>query len=280
MPKSDPNKNEREKSHFAGEGVYVISFLERDSSFFGRLIIRIVLKFWDRHLRFIKPEWIKGKKVLEASCGNPRNVLYFKSMGAELSAGCDISESVMRRGLSSERAYALDRRMPCVRPPVFVADCENLPVADGSLDAILIFQAAHHLDIDRFISEARRALVPGGVLFISDPNGAHPLRRLADSVGRASRVMSDDERALAPALLVEKLRLSGFDIVESRAINLFSELFFLFTTLVEQKSAPAADILRLLFLPPLSAVDALLEISLFKALPSLSWRHIIAARKE
>jgi SAM-dependent methyltransferase len=228
----------------------------------------------------VRPEWIIGKRVLEAGCGNPRNVIYFNAMGAELAAGCDISEAVIRRGLASEWAYALDRRVPNARPVVFVADCENLPVSDGSLDTILIFQAAHHLDIDRFIAEARRALVPGGVLFISDPNGAHPLRRLADSVGRASRVMSDDESSLAPAMLAEKLRLSGFDIVESRAVNLFSELFFLFTTLVEKRSVISADVLRLLFLPPLSALDALLEISVFKALPSLSWRHVIAARKK
>lgn len=279
MAQAAQNKNTREKSHFDGEGVYVISFLERDDNPVGRLIIRIVLRFWDRHLRFVKSEWISGKKTLEASCGNPRTVHYFKAMGASLSAGCDISEGVIRRGLAADRAYALDRCMPNNSPAVFVADCENLPALDRSFDTVFIIQAAHHLDLDKFLPEARRVLQDGGILFISDPNGGHPLRRLADSVGRSVRVMSSDEKSQPPGVLREKLRASGFETVSRRAVNLFSELFFLFTVIVESRSPRAASVLRLACLPPLILADSILESSLFKIFPSLAWRHITVARK-
>lgn len=273
------NKNTREKTHFDGEGVYVIKFLERDDTAIGRLIIRIVLGFWDRHLRFVRPEWIAGKKVLEASCGNPRNVHYFKSMGAALAAGCDISEGVIRRGLAAKRAYALGRSLPNDNPAVFVADCENMPVADRSFDTLFIFQAAHHLDPDKFATEANRILADSGILFISDPNGSHPLRRIGNRVGRAVKVMSEDEHALPPAEMAERLKHAGFEIIGRHAMNLFSELFFLFTVIVETRTETVASTLRLLCLPPLKIADSILEATLFKVFPSLAWRHVIVARK-
>jgi SAM-dependent methyltransferase len=273
-------KKGREQSHFDGEGIYVISFLERDDTAIGRFLIKLILSFWDRHLKFVKPEWIKGKKVLEAGCGNPRDVHYFKALGAELAAGCDISEGVVRRGLKTKWTYALNLRMPNDTPAVFVADCESIPALDHSFDTVFIIQAAHHIDLSRFLQEAGRVLKPKGILFISDPNGGHPLRGPGDRIGRSLHVMSQDEKSLPPGAVTEKLRNAGFDIVAQHAVNLFSELFFLFTVIVETRKPSAAAVLQLVGLPPLIILDKILEASIFRIFPTLSWRHIVVARKK
>jgi ubiquinone/menaquinone biosynthesis C-methylase UbiE len=44
------------------------------------------------------------------------------------------------------------------------ANC--LPFADGALDAIVSFNAVHHFDLERFVSESARVLRPGGLLAI------------------------------------------------------------------------------------------------------------------
>jgi SAM-dependent methyltransferase len=268
---------DREYAHFSSEGVYVISFLENDKTVFGRFLIGIITSFWDRQLDFVRPEWVKGKEVLEAGCGNPRNVLYFESMGAKLAAGCDLNDVMMRRGLATEWAYARGRKMPNQGVVVFAADCENLPLPDSSFDTVFIFQALHHIGVDEFTAEARRVLRPGGILFISDPNGGHPLRRLANMIGRMTRVMSSDEQSWSTRTLSGRIRNAGFDIVQTRSVNLFSELFFLFTVIVETRLPAAAQALRLLLLP-LAALDRMLDETLFRVWPRLAWRNIIVSR--
>lgn len=47
-----------------------------------------------------------------------------------------------------------------------VARAEELPLADGAADLVTVAQALHWLDLDRFYPEARRVLVPGGLLAV------------------------------------------------------------------------------------------------------------------
>ncbi|OFW61872.1 MAG: hypothetical protein A2133_02670 [Actinobacteria bacterium RBG_16_64_13] len=49
---------------------------------------------------------------------------------------------------------------------VLQARAERLPLADRSLDCILVFNAIHHFDLARFLREASRTLRSGGLLFI------------------------------------------------------------------------------------------------------------------
>lgn len=268
---------ERERAHFGGEGVYLLSFLERDGGAFGRFIIRWTLKVWDRHLAFARPEWLLGRDALDASCGNPRSVAWFAQMGARLAAGCDISAAMLRRGLERGRAWAFGREMAPAKN-IFAADSERLPLRDASFDTIFIMQSLHHLDQAAFFAEAARTLRPGGVLFISEPNGGHPLRRVADRVGRAAGVMSRDERARPPAEITAGLRAAGFRIAETHAMNFLAELYFLFTALVELRSPALAAALRL-GLIPLHAMDLLLEKTIGRLLPSLAWRIVIVGVK-
>ncbi len=47
-----------------------------------------------------------------------------------------------------------------------LASATDLPLEDGSLDAVVTFNAVHHFDIRAFLGEAARVLRPGGLLFI------------------------------------------------------------------------------------------------------------------
>ena len=46
------------------------------------------------------------------------------------------------------------------------ASAHDLPFATGSLDCIFTFNACHHFDLSVFVTEAHRALKPGGRLFL------------------------------------------------------------------------------------------------------------------
>jgi SAM-dependent methyltransferase len=56
----------------------------------------------------------------------------------------------------------LRRQMPGVRSAAGTA--EDIPLPDGSVDAVLAAQAMHWFDMDRAIPEIARVLAPGGVL--------------------------------------------------------------------------------------------------------------------
>jgi SAM-dependent methyltransferase len=59
-----------------------------------------------------------------------------------------------------------------------VAPAEATGLPDGSVDLITVAQALHWLDVDAFYAEARRVLVPGGVLAV----WCYGLQRLDDPI--------------------------------------------------------------------------------------------------
>ena len=73
--------------------------------------------------------------------------------------------------LDASAAEHLGRRSPDV--PVVRADCCRLPVADGSLDAVVALQVIEHLHCaEGFVEGCARSLRPGGRLILSTPNRA------------------------------------------------------------------------------------------------------------
>jgi len=81
------------------------------------------------------PRW-RGKRVLEIGVGTGTDFLQWARSGAE-AVGVDLTERAVlltRRRLARE---GLDR-------PVYVADAEQLPFADGSFDLVYSWGVLHH----------------------------------------------------------------------------------------------------------------------------------------
>ncbi len=143
-----------------------------------------------------------GGVVLEAGCG--------EGYGADLLAG------------TARRVLALDYDVPTVahvarRYPRVVAARANLvalPVATGSVDAVVSLQVIEHLwEQERFLAECRRVLRPGGQLMVSTPN------RLTFSPGRDTPLNPFHTRELDPVELEEMVAGSGFDDVRVRGLS-------------------------------------------------------------
>ena len=88
-------------------------------------------------------------------------------------------------------------------------DAGRLPFRDGSVDAVLVVDAFHHLPDQRAaLSEAARVIAPGGVIVVREFDPTHPLGRLLvageHAIGMGSRFRS-------PEALAGDLDAAGFE---------------------------------------------------------------------
>lgn len=101
-----------------------------------------------------------------------------------LEVGCaqaNISTLLAERGYV---AFALDLRIgfleyarmkrTCGHVHYMVASGERLPFTEQSCDVVILGELLEHVAWpEQFLIEARRVLVPGGILIVSTPNGQH-----------------------------------------------------------------------------------------------------------
>lgn len=103
----------------------------------------------------------KGLRILDLGCGPGRDLHYFKSQG-HLPTGLDGSEAFCRMAES----YAA-----C---PVLHQNFLALNLAPASFDGVFANASLFHVpkqELPRVLRELYAALVPGGVLFSSNPRG-------------------------------------------------------------------------------------------------------------
>ncbi len=108
---------------------------------------------------------LSGSEKIEAAdmgCGVGRYAkLFLENLGDRLFLRCFDTNEYMLNQLES---YLTGEGFSNFSAKV--ADAREVPLKDGSLDAILCFNSIHHIGIVRFLSEASRILKLGGSVFI------------------------------------------------------------------------------------------------------------------
>jgi SAM-dependent methyltransferase len=152
-----------------------------------------------------------GMRVLDAGCGNGRNLAYLMRAGFEVSA-VDENEQVIAkvRALAAELAPEIPTSNFRTEP------VEAMTLPDGSADAVICSAVLHFArDNDHFLEMLReiwRVLAPGGIFFsrLASTIGMEP--SAFEPVGNRRFIQPDgDERFLVDArLLLETTeRLAG-----------------------------------------------------------------------
>jgi SAM-dependent methyltransferase len=134
-----------------------------------------------------------GREVLEAGCG--------EGYGADLIAG--VARRVIALDYDESAVAHVRTRYP--RIEVIHGNLTELPLADGSVDAVVNFQVIEHLwDQDRFVRECARVLRSSGLLVVSTPN------RITFSPGRDTPINPFHTRELNADELTQLLVDAGF----------------------------------------------------------------------
>jgi SAM-dependent methyltransferase len=114
-----------------------------------------------------KVERLLGRRgrVLDIGCGPGLQLEAFRARGWEVH-GCELSDGAA--------ACARERGIP-----VQVGPAEKWPWPDGSFDAVVLWHVLeHHADPQAALEQARRLLMPGGLLLLGVPNFGSPEARV------------------------------------------------------------------------------------------------------
>jgi len=104
-----------------------------------------------------------GARIADLGCGSGAFTVLLRERGF-VPMGLDISPKLI--ALAREKFAGID---------FLEGDAENLPFADGGLDAVLLSGLIHHFpDPQRLAAETYRVLKPGGRFVAFDPNRLNP----------------------------------------------------------------------------------------------------------
>lgn len=103
------------------------------------------------------------QKALDVGCGDGTTLRHLHDVWSCLGCGVDIAPAAIQRARSRSEHYAdLTFR---------IADGRELPFPNASFDLVLSFGVIEHAkDFQRFLSESRRVLRPGGSLALIQPH--------------------------------------------------------------------------------------------------------------
>ncbi|TSA55798.1 class I SAM-dependent methyltransferase [bacterium] len=128
-----------------------------------------------------------GGKALDVGCGSGVMLVDLSRREFE-TVGVDISAGMIRRSIE------LSPNLGVAKPFLCVADIENLPFADESLNLVICAGVVEYLDRDaKALSEISRVLKPNGTTFITVTNALTPFwvfETLAKITGTWSRLVS------------------------------------------------------------------------------------------
>ena len=108
------------------------------------------------------------RRVLDLGAGTGKLTATLVGLGAEVTAvepDPDMLAELRRNPIFSPKPTLVFSPKPALSSvKALSGSAEEIPLADGSADAVLAGQALHWFDLDRAIPEIARVLTPGGVL--------------------------------------------------------------------------------------------------------------------
>jgi len=150
-----------------------------------------------------------GSRVVDVAAGTGRLSGWFLRLGVDVIA---VEPAANMRAV-------LEERFPAVR--AIVASAESMPLAEQSVDAVVVGNAFHHFERDAAMAEIRRILRPGGALAVfwvwPDEEeqlkipGMRAIHEAIDKTWAESAIMAAHRSWAEPPAAVE-----GFDAFERR----------------------------------------------------------------
>lgn len=105
-----------------------------------------------------------GKRLLEVACG-PGLGVHYLAKHAGFVVGGDYTLGLVQSA----------RRSVPTRLPLLALDAQFLPLAQGSMDIVICFEALYYFpEPERFLAECRRVLRPDGLLLLCTVNPEWP----------------------------------------------------------------------------------------------------------
>jgi SAM-dependent methyltransferase len=151
-----------------------------------------------------------GSRVVDLAAGTGRLSGWFLQLGVDVIA---VEPAANMRAV-------LEERFPAVR--AIVAAAESMPLAEQSVDAVVVGNAFHHFERDAAMAEIRRILRPGGALAVFwvwpaeeeqlKIPGMRAIYEAIDKTWAESAIMAAHRSWAEPPSTVE-----GFDAFERRA---------------------------------------------------------------
>ena len=174
-------------------------------------------RHWDKNFRVLKPEINHSLRLLDIGCGTGGFLEHAKSSGVEL-YGFDASKA--------QSEYAI-KRFPNVR---YARSCSEYLVEHGDrkllFDVITLWDVIEHIrnPLD-YLREIREVIRPGGLVYISTPNGLAKLwkRKLYKLLSididlRGEFMPWEHVFYYSPCSLEYLLRKSGFKMLKIGAV--------------------------------------------------------------
>lgn len=149
-----------------------------------------------------KADLPNAKRVLEIGCGTGVFSQHFAATGAQLWA-LDIYDGFLR---------IARQKCPGEKLKVVAGDAHNLPLKDGSFDAVVGSSILHHVDVGSTFEEIKRVLKPGGLIAFAEPNMLNPINFFRKNICIAKRISgeSPDETAFVRWRISKELKACGF----------------------------------------------------------------------
>lgn len=154
--------------------------------------------------RLVQPA---GKDIVDIGCGGGALVRQLAGLGARV-VGVEISEQQLAGAVEQDGGTGAE---------YLVGRAQELPLADGAVDAAVFMRTLHHVpprDLTQALREAARVLRSGGVVYVAEPLAEGDYFQLTSLVENELEVREAAQRALQDAGLagLERLTTVEYDV--------------------------------------------------------------------